>query len=270
MEPPDAHTTVGSLYEDLHLAWASGAEPVYGPMAQALVRRSPIDLTGRAVLDVGAGTGAGSRALTDAGARPIALDLAFSMLAHDRERRPPAAVADLFHPPIRQGAVAGVLAPFVLNHVAAPVDALVALSACAEPGGVVLASTFSEDDRDPVKDVIDAVALDHGWEVPDAYRFVRDHAAPLLGHPDGMAGAAAAAGLAEVHVVKEAVDTGVDAPEDLVAYRFALPQFADFLSGLAPEVRTAVVAEAVDAVARARPDRDPLALVVLLLSARVG
>ena len=270
MEPPATHTTVGSLYEDLHLAWASGAEPVYGPMAQALVRRSPIELAGRMVLDVGAGTGVGSRALAEVGAHPVALDLAFSMLAHDRDRRPPAAVADLFHPPVREGAVGGALAPFVLNHVDAPVDALGALAACIEPGGIVLASTFSEDDRDPVKDVIDAVALARGWEAPDVYRFVRDQAAPLLGHPAGMADAASAAGLVDVEVVKEVVDTGVAAPEDLVAYRLALPQFADFLSALAPDERTELITDAVDAVERHRPSRESLAPVVLLLSARVA
>ena len=56
-------STVGDLYEDVHLAWSSGAELVYRPMADALVARSPVDLAGRRMLDVGAGTGAGTRAL---------------------------------------------------------------------------------------------------------------------------------------------------------------------------------------------------------------
>ena len=156
------------------------------------------------------------------------------MLAHDRHRRPPAVVADLYRPPIRAGSVGGVLAPFVLNHVDAPVDALVGLAACVEPGGVVLASTFSEDDRPPVKDLIDAVALRHGVEVPEAYRFVREAASPLVGHPAAMADVAVAAGLVDVEVVTATVDTGVSSPEELVAYRFALPHLVRFLAGLSP------------------------------------
>ncbi len=262
------HTTVGALYEDVHLGWVSGAELVYGPMAEALVARSPVELTGRRVLDVGAGTGAGSRALQAVGAEPIAIDLAFSMLAHDRGRRPPAVVADVYQPPIRTAAVSGVLAPFVLNHVDAPADALAALAACVEAGGIVLASTFSEDDRPPVKDVIDAVAVRHGCEMPEAYRFVRDAASPLVGRTGAMAEVAAAAGLVDVEVVVDAVDTGVSAPEDLVAYRFALPHVAAFLAGLPADERDAIVAEAVDEVTR-RHDGTALAPAVVFLVARV-
>jgi ubiquinone/menaquinone biosynthesis C-methylase UbiE len=238
-------------------------------MADALVARSPVDLAGRRVLDVGAGTGAGSRALQAVGAEPIAIDLAFSMLAHDRAHRPPALVADLYRPPIQVAAVAGVLAPFVLNHVDAPTDALAALAICVEPGGVVLASTFSEDDRPPVKDLIDAVAVRHGCEMPEAYRFVRDRAAPLVGRTDAMREVARAAGLIEVDVTASAVDTGVSAPEDLVAYRFALPHIAAFLAGLPPDQRAAIVAEAVEEVA-AHHDGSALAPVVVVLAARVA
>ena len=38
--------------------WALGAELVYGPIAADLVAMSPHSLTGRTVLDAGAGTGA--------------------------------------------------------------------------------------------------------------------------------------------------------------------------------------------------------------------
>jgi ubiquinone/menaquinone biosynthesis C-methylase UbiE len=260
--------TVGDLYEDAHLAWSGAAELVYRPMADALVAHCPVDLAGRLVLDVGAGTGAGSRALEAVGAEPIAIDLAFSMLAHDRAHRPPALVADLYQPPIRAASVSGVLAPFVLNHVDAPADALTALAGCIEHDGVVLASTFSEDDRPPVKDVIDAVALRHGCEMPAAYRFVREAAAPLIGSSTAMAEVASAAGLVDIEVVAESVDTGVSAPKDLVAYRFALPHVAAFLAAQPPHERAAIVAEAVDEVAR-RHDGAALAPMVVFLSSRV-
>ena len=49
-----AFTRMG--YENAASAWAQDAELVYGPMADALLARAP-ELTGRLVLDVGAGTG---------------------------------------------------------------------------------------------------------------------------------------------------------------------------------------------------------------------
>jgi len=260
--------TVGHLYEGLEEAWATDAEPVYGPMAEALVAHSPIDLSGRLVLDVGAGTGAGSRALLAVGARPVAMDLAHTMLAHDAARRPPAVVADLFAPPIRSGALGATVAPFVLNHVDAPVEAMRSLARCIEPGGVLLASTFSEADRPAVKDVIDAVAVRHGCVMPEEYRWVRERSAPLTGSATAMAGAATAAGLVGVDAVERHVDTGMSAPEDLVAYRFSLPHVTRFLAGLDDEARAAVVAEAVDEVVRLH-DGAPLAPLVVLLAARV-
>jgi predicted RNA methylase len=55
--------------------WATGAELVYAPIVAELLAMSPQPLAGRAVLDAGAGTGAGSRALAALGAHPIAVDL---------------------------------------------------------------------------------------------------------------------------------------------------------------------------------------------------
>ena len=49
-------------------AWASGATLTYGPLAQELVATSPHALSGRRVLDTGAGTGVGSTALRAVGA----------------------------------------------------------------------------------------------------------------------------------------------------------------------------------------------------------
>ncbi len=263
------HLTVRDLYEHTAAAWASGAELVYQPMADALVAASPVDLRDRTILDVGAGTGAGSRALLRVGAQPIAVDLAWTMLAHDRAARPPAAVADLYRPPIAPRALGGVLAPFVLNHIDQPVDALSALAGTVAPGGVVLASTFSERDRPPVKDLIDAVALSHGCQPPESYVWMRTAVSPLLGRPAAMAAAARNSGLVDVEVVETAVDTGISDPESLVAYRFSMPHVVRFLDGLSSGERRAIVAEAVAAVAAAH-DGSTLAPTVLFLTARVG
>ena len=260
--------TVGPLYEGLEVAWATGAEPVYGPMADALVAHSPVDLSGRIVLDVGAGTGAGSRALEAVGARPVAMDLAHSMLAHDREHRPPAVVGDLFAPPFRSASFAGALLPFVINHVDEPAEAFRSLARGVEPGGVLLASTFAESDRPPLKDVIDAVVVRHGCVPPEEYVWVRERSAPLTGSATAMGEVASTAGLADIDVVERAVDTGVSAPAQLVAYRFALPHVTRFLASLDAEARAAIIAEAEREVAR-HTDGSSLTPVVVLLAARV-
>ena len=60
----------------------------------------------------------------------------------------------------------------------------------------------------------------------------------------------------------------MSAPDELVAYRFALPHIAAFLAGLDPADRAEIVAEAVDEVAR-HHDGAALAPAVVFLAARV-
>ena len=242
---------------------------MYRPLAEALVATSPADLSGRSALDAGAGTGAGSRALFAAGPRPVAVDLAWTMLAHERVRRPPAAVADLYRLPFRPGSFGAVLAPFVLNHVVQPAEVLRRMAECLEPGGVLLASTFAESDRLPVKDVIDGVALAHGMEPPAAYQWL-----PMRGRAAGRGrgldgGAARTAGLVEVDVMEGPIDVGIHEPAELVAYRFGMPHISRFLDALDAAQRDAVVAEAVAAVAGAH-DGSSLAPRVVFLAARVA
>lgn len=258
---------VQSLYEGAAAGWASGAELVYGPLAQALVACSPEDLRGASVLDVGAGTGAGSRALRAVGASPVAVDFVHEMLQYRSSVRPPAAVGDVRCLPVRSSAFAAVIAPFVLNHVDDPVRALRELSRVVRPGGVVLASTFSENDRPPVKDQIDEVASRRGWVPPESYRWLKTAAVPLLGSAPAMEEAARAAGLTDVVVVEAAVDVGISSPEALVRYRLGQAHVAGFLAALTDPERAAVFAEAA-AVVRAHHDGSNLAPVVVLLVAR--
>ena len=161
------------------------------------------------------------------------------------------------------------LAPFVLNHVDRPAPALAGLAAGVAPGGVILASTFAEADRPAVKDLVDAVAVDHGFRPPPAYEWLRCEALPLLGSADAMAAAALAAGLSGVLATELAVDTGVRGPADQVAYRLGMPHLSHFLSSLPPDRRQQVVADAVAAVS-AVDDGQPLAPTVVFLSARVA
>jgi SAM-dependent methyltransferase len=75
-------------------------------------------------------------------------------------------VGDVLALPVRTDAVDGVLAAFVLSHLERPVAGLIELRRVVRPGGAVLATVFSDADRPPLKDRIDAVAASFGWEPP--------------------------------------------------------------------------------------------------------
>ena len=263
-----AELNAADLYQEAAPGWAAGAELVYGPLADALVATSPVPLTGRRILDVGAGTGAGSRSLRAVGARPVAVDLVLEMLRHDRGRRPPAMVGDVLHLPVGDGAVDGVLAPFVLNHVDRPVEALRELARGAGPGGVVLASTFSDTDRPAVKELVDGVVTAHGWTPPPTYVWLKDRTLGLLGSAALMTEAAVDAGLTGIEVFEGAVPVGVSSPADLVAFRLGMAHVADYLARLPAGERAAIVADA-EAVVAAQHDGSDLAPAAVFLAARV-
>ncbi len=253
-------------YDGAADGWAQGASLVYRPLAAALVARSPHALLGRQVLDVGAGTGVGSEALVEVGAHPVALDASWGMLAWRRGDRPPSVVADVGAVPVRSGAVDDVLAAFVLNHVARPVEALRELARAVRPGGVVLAAAFASTWRSPARDRVDEVAAAHGWAPPEWYRHLKEAITPLLGSEAAMTSAAEAAGLVEVAVDEATVDVGVHRPEQLVAYRLGQAQFADHLRSLAPDAEADLRRAAVEAVA---PIMEPYRPAVVVLVARV-
>ena len=83
-------------------AWSGGPGPVYDRLADAVVGAAPFSLAGALVLDLGAGTGAASRAVLARRGRVVALDLSADMLEFDRQERPPAAVADASRLPSRR------------------------------------------------------------------------------------------------------------------------------------------------------------------------
>jgi SAM-dependent methyltransferase len=250
-------------YENAATAWADDAELVYGPMADALLARAP-DLTGRLVLDVGAGTGAVSRRLLAAGARAFAVDASWPMLAHRAPSRPPAVVGDISRLPLADDAVDGAAAAFVLNHLADPVAALVEMRRVVRPGGFIVASVFSQTDPNAAKTAIDGALAKAGWEPPEWYRFIKA-VDGQLGSASSMSAAAQAADLHHIDVVDGPVTTGVTDPRDIVRYRLAQPQGADFLAGLDDTARSRVIEECVAAVAALDEPFDPG---VVMLAAR--
>lgn len=119
--------------------WAHGATIVYGPIARQLVATAPHSLAGRTVLDLGAGTGVASVVLGELGALPVALDLSLDMLSWQATRRPPAAVADAYHLPLRDAAIDDTVAGFVFNHLTDPVAGMAETVRATRSGGPILA-----------------------------------------------------------------------------------------------------------------------------------
>ena len=240
---------------------------MYGPLAVELVAHSPHPLAGRLVLDAGAGTGAGTRALLAAGARVLASDLSAGMLQHARERRPPGMVADIQHLPLTAGVLDDAIAPFVLNHLDRPDRALAELARVVRPGGAVLASVYDNASSSPPRDRVDDVAAELGHVTPDWYRRLKSTSQALVGTVDLLAGVAAEAGLDGVHVHRVRIDVGVHLAEDLVDYRLSQAQYTAWMQSLTEDDRSAVRRAALDAV---RPIMQPYRPIVLLLQALVA
>lgn len=231
--------------------WALGAELVYGPIAAELVASSPHPLTGRTVLDAGAGTGAASAALRRCLARPLAVDLSAGMLAWQAASRPPCAVADVRALPLRTRSVDDAVAAFVLNHLTDPGAGLAELVRVTGPAGAVLAVVFGNASHSDARDRIDAAAIAAGWQAPDWYRRMKAAAVPILGTAPAMATAARAAGLTAVHAEERQVNVGVSEPRQLVRYRLSHPAFAAWLDAIGPNRGHAFAIRAEEAVGSA-------------------
>jgi SAM-dependent methyltransferase len=252
-------------YAGAERRWATGARLVYGPIAHHIVATSPHRLAGRVVLDAGAGTGLVSEVLAEQGAKGIAMDFSFDMLAWNRTHRPPAAVADVCALPLSDEAVDDSVAAFVLNHLIEPAAGFAELTRVTRPGGAVLAGVFANASRSEARDRVDDTALEAGWQAPEWYRALKAKAAPVLGTAGDMAAAAHAAGLHDVTVDERAVDVGMTEPEELVEYRFGQAQFTDWLDHIGAERAAQVKKLAGDS---ARPIMRPYRPVVVFLSSR--
>lgn len=244
--------------------WAEGASIVYGPIAHQLVACSPHPLAGRLVLDVGTGTGVASTALDAAGARQVAADLSFDMLAWRSHERPPGAVADICALPFRDRSVDDAVAAFVLNHLDEPVIGIAEIVRTIRPGGGLLTCVYANASTSPVRDVIDETARRAGWVTPDWYVAIKQQATPLLGTAEAMERAARRAGLVEIEVDERRVDIGVTEAEQLVDYRLGQAHFSAWLDQLGPlraeETRARLVEEI-------RPIMVPYRPVVVFLAA---
>ena len=264
---PDRQIGLAAAYSAAGEAWDDVPTRVYDVLAREQIAAAQLALTGAAVLDVGAGTGAASRAAADAGARSVtAVDVAPGMLLVGRDRRPPAVVGDALSLPFADGVFDVAIAAFSLNHVDDPVAALGEAARVTRPGGWVLSSSYAEDDTHPVKRVVDDVATRYGWIPAEWYQRLRAHAGPRLATVGRVRDAATAAGLTEIAVEARSVPFAELGPADMVGWRLGMAQLAGFLTGLDALSRRALEQEAIAALG---PDPPNLERSVLFLAGRV-
>lgn len=252
----DAYSSVGR-------AWAGGPARIYRRLAELLVASSPLPMQGAFVLDLGAGTGAGSTAAADAGASVVAVDIAFGMLQHDRHLRPPAVVGDLRRLPFAGASFDVALAPFSLNHLGDPSVGVAEAARVLRPGGVLLATTYAADDAHPAKVAVDRALAEAGWRPPEWYGTVK----------------AAMASWGSVERAREIVECGgmrtlfverreVAFPEleilDIIGWRLGMAHTSPFVAGLPPDTYGALVRRSRELLDEPMP---PLVRSVLLIGA---
>lgn len=262
--PAGAPDRVSAAYSATGAAWQQGPGRIYDRLAEVVVTASPVAPKGGRSLDLGAGTGAATRALLAAGAAAVvAVDAAVGMLAHEAPDRPPAVAGDAVALPFAAASFDVTVAAFSLNHLTDPAAGLREAARVTRPGGGIVASAYAADDDHPVKQAVEAALAARGWEPEPWYRAVREQAAPKLATAGAAREAAAAAGLdadADTHRVPFP-ELG---PADLVAWRLGLAQHAPFLSSLPSGERTAVADEAVDRLGDGWP---PLVRSIVILRA---
>lgn len=263
----DSHEGVADAYSAAGEAWHDGPTRIYDILAREQLACAQVSLAGAAVLDLGAGTGAATRAAADAGARSVtAVDVAAGMLLVDRDRRPPAVIADALSLPFADGVFDTVVAAFSLNHVDDPVAALGEASRVTRGGGWVLSSSYADDDGHSVKRIVDEVAARWGWNPGEWYLQFRRQTAPRLATTDRVRDAAAAAGLVEIVVEPRSVVFADLGPAEMVRWRLGMAQLAGFIAGLEAQSRRTLEEEAVGALGT---DPPILERSVLFLTARV-
>jgi SAM-dependent methyltransferase len=234
----EAYTATGG-------AWETGPGRVYDRLSAVTVACSPVSWADAFVLDLGAGTGAATRAVLDAGAsRVIAIDVATGMLAHDAANRPPAVVGDALALPFRAASFDAVVAAFSVNHLTEPAAGLAEARRVTRPGGAVVASSYAADDTHPVKEAVEVALAARGWEIDPSFARMKREAVPQLATEEGVAAAATAAGLDPEITPVRVPFPELDA-EALVAWRLGMAHHAPFVAGLPPAERAAVVVEAV-------------------------
>lgn len=256
---------VATAYNATGAAWSSGPARIYDRLADELVGRCPISLRGASVLDVGAGTGAASRAARRLGGSPVAVDVAAGMLEAGMRGGLSAVVGDALTLPFASCAFHAAVAAFSLNHLSDPTLGLRETARVVRSGGAIVASSYAADDHHPVRDAVSAAAEARGWIAPSWYDDVRRHAMPQLATVERVAAVAVDAGLRDAVVEHVRVPFPELGSADLVAWRLGMAYLAPFVERLDPGERAALTADAVGRLG----DAPMLVRSVIVLVARV-
>lgn len=246
-------TAIAQAYSATGAAWQRGPGRIYDRLATSLLTSSPVPLAGRTVLDLGAGTGAATRAIWAAGGVPIAADVAIGMLQAIGPSRPASAVADAGALPFGDDTLDGVVAAFSLNHLPDPRRALREAARVTRAGGPLLVSAYAGDDHHPVKDAVNAAAAELGWRAEAWVDELRAASMPVLASVEGAERVVGDAGISAADVRRVDVafpDLDVD---DLVAWRTGMAQMAPFVAGLTAAQRHRLRARAVELLGVAPP-----------------
>jgi SAM-dependent methyltransferase len=253
-------STAGAAYSAGASAWASGPARVYQRLAEHLVDFSPLPFGGRLVLDLGSGTGVGSRAALSAGARVIAVDLALGMLLCGRAERPPAAAGDALALPFGPAAFDIVLAPFSLNHLDEPAAGV---REARRVGDLLVASTYAVDDDHPAKAAVDQALSEVGWARPPWYAAMKS-AMAAWGTIDRATAVIERGGMRPRLVERREISFPDFGPADMVAWRMGLAQSAGFVEALHPVARRTVIERALCLLG---PEPEPIVRRVIFLAA---
>jgi SAM-dependent methyltransferase len=251
---------VAEAYSDGAEAWADGPARVYSRLAELLVDFSPVSLNGMTVLDLGSGTGHGSRAALAVGARVIAADLVVDMLRVAQADRPPAVSAHALELPFHRSSFDVVLAAFSLNHLDDPAEGI---REAGRIGRRVLASTYATDDDHPAKGAVDTALNEMGWTRPGWYSRIKIAMAAWGTVADATA-MIERGGLEPARVERLEVTYDDLEPRDLVAWRMGLAQSSAFVASLDHAARQRLTARALDLLG---PDPGPLVRRVIFLAA---
>jgi SAM-dependent methyltransferase len=261
-----APTDLVHAYDAAAAGWDAGPGPMYEPLARALVAAAPVALTGRAVLDLGAGTGVAGRAALAAGAHHVVgADLSEAMLRRHAFTGGTAScpvAADAVVLPFRDGCFDLVLAAFCLNHLSRLEDGLAEIRRVAT---AIAASTFAPGWTHPAKDAVDEAARAFGYRPPSWYADLAP--GERAADPQLLAAHAAAAGFTRVQTRTVAVPTPIATPSQLAAWRLGMAHYAPFLHALDAPSQAAVRHAAEQAVA-ASGAAGPLIVEMTVLTAR--